>query len=58
MNKVYRVVWSRTKNCYVAVSEIAKRNQRDSSKGRGVVAALAITSILSLGIGTPNLCSL
>lgn len=27
MNKGYRVVWSRTKNCYVVVSEIARRNQ-------------------------------
>lgn len=53
MNKVYRVIWSRTKNCYVIVSEIARKNQRGSSKGRGVVAALAMTSILSLGIGTP-----
>ena len=40
MNKVYRVIWSRTKNCYVIVSEIARKNQRGSSKGRGVVAAL------------------
>lgn len=54
MNKGYRVVWSRTKNCYVVVSEIARRNQPSSSKGKGVVAALAMTSILSLGIGTPT----
>lgn len=25
MNKVYRVIWSRTKNCYVIVSEIARK---------------------------------
>lgn len=52
MNKVYRVIWSRTKNCYVIVSEIARKNQRGSSKGRGVIAALAMTSVLFSGIGT------
>jgi len=26
MNKIYKVIWSKTRNCYVAVSEIAKRN--------------------------------
>ena len=52
MNKVYRVIWSRTKNCYVIVSEIARKNQRGSSKGRGVIAALAMTGVLFSGIGT------
>ena len=26
MNKIYKVIWSKVRNCYVAVSEIAKRN--------------------------------
>ena len=26
MNKIFKVVWSKTKNSYVVVSEIAKRN--------------------------------
>ena len=26
MNRIYKVIWSKTRNCYVAVSEIAKRN--------------------------------
>lgn len=25
MNKVYKVVWNRTKHCYVVFSELAKR---------------------------------
>ncbi|MBQ8701042.1 MAG: ESPR domain-containing protein [Acidaminococcaceae bacterium] len=25
MNKIYKVIWSKVRNCYVAVSEIAKR---------------------------------
>lgn len=27
MNKVFKVVWSKTKNCYVVVSEMAKAQQ-------------------------------
>ena len=26
MNKIYKLIWSKVRNCYVAVSEIAKRN--------------------------------
>ncbi|MBO5637286.1 MAG: YadA-like family protein [Selenomonas sp.] len=26
MNKIYKVIWSKAKNCYVVVSELAKRN--------------------------------
>ena len=33
MNKIYKVIWSKVRNCYVAVSEIAKRN----GKGCGAV---------------------
>lgn len=25
MNKIYKVIWSRVRNCYVVVSELAKR---------------------------------
>ena len=25
MNKIYRVIWSKVRNCYVVVSEFAKR---------------------------------
>ena len=26
MNKIFKVVWSKTKECYVVVSEVAKNN--------------------------------
>jgi len=26
MNKIFKVVWSKSKNCYVVVSEVAKNN--------------------------------
>lgn len=31
MNKIYKVIWSKTKQCYVAVSELAKRNGKSGS---------------------------
>ncbi|WP_370821092.1 ESPR domain-containing protein [Acidaminococcus massiliensis] len=30
MNKIYKVVWSKVRNCYVVVSELAKRNIRNT----------------------------
>ena len=45
MNKIFKVVWSKSKNCYVVVSEFAKNN---SGKKKTVVAtifaALAMSS--------------
>ena len=32
MNKIYKVIWSKVRNCYVAVSEIAKRNGKGGSE--------------------------
>ena len=37
MNKIFKVVWSKSKNCYVVVSEFAKNN---SGKKKIVVAAI------------------
>ena len=37
MNKIFKVVWSKSKNCYVVVSEFAKNN---SGKKKTVVAAI------------------
>ena len=31
MNKIYRIIWSKARNCYIVVSEIAKRNGKCSS---------------------------
>ena len=35
MNKIYKVIWSKVRNCYVAVSEIAKRNGKDRTSVTG-----------------------
>lgn len=53
MNHIYKVVWSRVRNCYVAVSEIAKGHGKKSpsEKWGGKKAALLAAVIFTLGIG-------
>ena len=48
MNKIYKIIWSKTRNCYVVASELAKRN----AKGSGVrscrmKAACVLSSLLT-----------
>ena len=42
MNKIFKVVWSKTKECYVVVSEVAKNNSGKKKVLASVLAALAI----------------
>lgn len=53
MNKVYKVVWNRTKHCYVVVSELAKRTGKNKSTCLTVVgkaaAALGLGVVLLMG---------
>lgn len=42
MNKIYKVVWSKVKNCYVVVSEVAKANGKSGVKTIAAVTAAAI----------------
>ena len=67
MNKIYKVIWSKVRNCYVAVSEIAKRNGKSctsvncggkANRSRGLRMAavtLGVTAALvgGVGFGTP-----
>lgn len=32
LNRIYKVIWSKTKGCYVVVSEMAKRVGRNKAK--------------------------
>ena len=32
MNKIYKVVWSKVRNAYIVVSELAKRNSKTKSQ--------------------------
>ena len=61
MNKIYKVIWSKTRNCYVAVSEIAKRNGKScTSVNCGAKAnrrRVALALSLSLWIAGGNVAS-
>ncbi|MBQ6429966.1 MAG: filamentous hemagglutinin N-terminal domain-containing protein, partial [Acidaminococcaceae bacterium] len=52
MNKIYKVIWSKVRNCYVAVSEIAKRNGKSctsvncGAKAGRTHTGLALSSIV------------
>ena len=45
MNKIFKVVWSKTKECYVVVSEVAKNNGGKKKVLASVLAGLAMVSI-------------
>lgn len=38
MNKIYKVVWSQTKNCYVIASEFAKSKSARAIMAAGIIA--------------------
>ena len=45
MNKIFKVVWNKSKNCYVVVSEFAKNNSgKKKVVVAGIFAALAMTN--------------
>ena len=50
MNRVYKVIWSKAKHCYVVTSEIAKSVTKSASSarsaGRKGAAVLALTALL------------
>jgi|GEM_PF-2138433 len=56
MNRVYKVIWNRTKQCYMVVSELAKRTGKVKSThllaavGK-TTAAVGLGAVLLLGPG-------
>ena len=46
MNKIFKVVWNKSKNCYVVVSEFAKNN---SGKKKIVVAGIFAALVMTNG---------
>ena len=55
MNNIYKVIWSKAKNCYVVVSEMAKQNAKSVKCVMSAVrAAVALTVVLGLTIGIDN----
>ncbi|WP_276690513.1 ESPR-type extended signal peptide-containing protein [Acidaminococcus massiliensis] len=45
MNKIYKVIWSRAKNCYVVVSELAGSHVKNNSGNRTKVLASAVLTM-------------
>ena len=62
MNRIYNVIWSKAKNCYVVVSELVKSgggksgvtSTRNNTTFRAVLCAFAITGCLVSGIAEAN----
>ena len=52
MNKIFKVVWSKTKECYVVVSEVAKNNGGKKKALASVLAGLAMVAAAG-AVGTP-----
>ena len=60
MNKIYKVIWSHVKQCYVVTSELVKAHGRTSTRGRtsrlAVAALTALTAfILTAGVTSVGL---
>ena len=53
MNRVYKVIWSKTKHCYVVTSEIAKSHTKGESTGRGL-KKLAAALLVAAALMGPN----
>lgn len=51
MNKIYKVVWNKARNCYVVASEFAKNHQTGSSriKAASVAAVMAAAMLTAAG---------
>ena len=50
MNKIYKVIWSRAKHCYIVASEIAKSSGKSSSSNKAKKTAMIAAAVLSLGM--------
>ena len=57
MNSIYKVIWSKAKNCYVVASEIAKSHTKSASGQsvrRSALASLLALSFLCGGLGVAS----
>lgn len=53
MNRIFKVIWSKTRNCYVVASELAKGRTKATSTGDKAkrLALAAITALMLLPVG-------
>ena len=51
MNRIYKVIWNSTRECYVVASELAKGAGKAARNKKGIVAGLTLAVLLSIGGG-------
>lgn len=47
MNKIYKVVWNKARNCYVVASEFAKSHSNSNKRVRSMTAVVAAAMMLT-----------
>ena len=51
MNKIYKLIWSKTKNCWVVASELAKGHGKNKSRVKNsLLAAFVMSALLAGGV--------
>ena len=59
MNRVYNVIYSRIRHCYVVVSELAHRQRKEKSAHASILpAAAAAALIVQLGLGSTAMAAI
>ena len=56
MNRIYKVIWSKIKNCYVVASELAKRQSKSGNHLAGSVVRGALAGAIFVSL-TAGICS-
>lgn len=52
MNRIYKVIWSKVRHCYVVVSELAKKDGKSvSTRGRVSKKMAASLAVMALCVG-------
>ena len=53
MNRIFKVIWSKTRNCYVVASELAKGRTKGETTGKGL-KKLATALLVAAALMGPN----
>ena len=56
MNNIYKVIWSKAKNCYVVASEIARSHTKSASGSTEKIGGVTRKALLALGTACAIVC--
>lgn len=56
MNNIYKVIWSKAKNCYVVASEIARSHTKSASGSTEKIGGVTRKALLALGAASAIVC--